>query len=456
MRSIWAVARNTIRQAIRMKIAAAFILLMIIIIPIMGLTMSGDGTIKGRLQSFTTYSLALVSLLLSILTIIVATFSLTDDIKQKRIYTVLTKPIRRIELLMGKFLGVVMLDLIILIPVSAIIYSIILYIPYHYKADPQQKQQLENEFFTARASIIPPKPDVREEVREIYLKLKKNEQLPKGMSYNSIMRNLTYIKQMEKRAVPVGRQIQWDFENVKVSGRGQKIFIRFQYDVAINPPDMNIYGLWAVGDLRQISPITSGPGRTYFIERKDILGITREFEVPADAVAADGYFGVAFLNPPINNTVVIFPSGEEEGLEILYKAGGFTSNYIRAVFMIFAKLFFLAALGTLAATFLSFPVAILLCLSLFCTAILSGFITESLDSPGDNINIFYEYTIMPFIKLIPHFDYYTPSKYLIPARLISIAVIAEIAASMILLKSGIILAFSVLIFKFKEIAKITV
>ncbi len=49
MRSIWAVARNTIRQALRMKIAAAFVLLLLILIPVMGLAITGDGTIKGKL-----------------------------------------------------------------------------------------------------------------------------------------------------------------------------------------------------------------------------------------------------------------------------------------------------------------------------------------------------------------------------------------------------------------------
>ena len=36
MRSIWAVATNTIKQAVRMKIAAVFIVLLLVLLPVMG------------------------------------------------------------------------------------------------------------------------------------------------------------------------------------------------------------------------------------------------------------------------------------------------------------------------------------------------------------------------------------------------------------------------------------
>jgi hypothetical protein len=44
MRSIWAVAINTIRQVIRLKIAAVFVILLLLLLPVMGFKMTGDGT----------------------------------------------------------------------------------------------------------------------------------------------------------------------------------------------------------------------------------------------------------------------------------------------------------------------------------------------------------------------------------------------------------------------------
>ncbi|MCJ7674955.1 MAG: hypothetical protein MUO33_07365, partial [Sedimentisphaerales bacterium] len=71
-------------------------------------------TAIGRIQSFISYGLGLVSFLLSVLTNIVSCYTLSYDIKYKQIYTVVTKPIRRFELIIGKVLGVVLLDLLLL------------------------------------------------------------------------------------------------------------------------------------------------------------------------------------------------------------------------------------------------------------------------------------------------------------------------------------------------------
>lgn len=105
MRSIWAIATNTIKQALRLKIAAAFIVLLLVLLPIMSISMTGDGTLKGRLQAFVSYGLSLTSILLCLLTIVVSVYSLTSDIGQKQIYTVITKPIRRFQLLLGSCLA---------------------------------------------------------------------------------------------------------------------------------------------------------------------------------------------------------------------------------------------------------------------------------------------------------------------------------------------------------------
>ena len=102
MSRVWAVAKNSFVSAMRMKTAIVFMLLLIILLPIMSLTSTGDGTIKGRIQSFISYGLGLTGLLLSILTIIVSCYTLSSDIKHKQIYTVVTKPIRRFELILGR------------------------------------------------------------------------------------------------------------------------------------------------------------------------------------------------------------------------------------------------------------------------------------------------------------------------------------------------------------------
>lgn len=437
-----------------MKIAAIFTILLLVLLPIMGFSMTGDGTLKGRLQTFVSYGLSLTSLLLCLLTIVASIYSLTSDIKQRQIYTVVTKPIRRFQLLFGKLLGVILLDVGLLALFSAIIYSITVYIPKFYNATEDEFAQVENEFYTARASITPPELDVTKEVDEIYDRLKKSGQLPENMSRGEIIAQLTNVKKLEKRAAAIGHELIWEFHNVRPLDPNESLFVRFKYDVSVNPPDSQIYSQWFVGDHRQIKYGTPDQSRIYPFERKDPIRTFREIEVPADAVAEDSYLAVGFFNVPLNKTVVIFPL--EDGLEVLYKADAFTPNFIRAVVLILLRLIFLACLGVLAATFLSFPVAILLCIVIFFTATFSNFCLESFNFLGENLSSVYSYTIRPVISLLPQFDKFNPTKFLVQARLLSWFLLAKAVGFMVCIKAFILLLVALLVFSFREIAKVII
>jgi len=453
MHSIWAVAANTIKQAVRMKIATVFIILLLVLLPLMAVSMTGDGTIKGRLQTFISYGLSLTSLLLCLLTIIVSIYSITSDIDHRQIYTVITKPIHRFQLLFGKLLGVILLDVLLLVLFSAIIYAAAVYMPKFLQASDSELTLLNNEFFTARAGLVPEKIDVSQDVLDTYKKLQEAGQLPQDVLESKLARE-SYIKaltkqiELSKRAAPVGYELIWEFNNVKPLDPKQSLFVKFQYDVSVNPPDLQVYGRWVVGDIRQL------PFDIYTFDRKDLIRTFYEFEVPADAVADDGYLAVAFLNVPLNDTVVIFPP--EDGLEVLYKADSFTANFIRAALLILLRLLFLAALATLAATFLSFPAALLFCLVVFFTGSISGFCLESFDFMGENLSKFYTYTIRPIVQLLPQFDKFNPTKFLVPARLLSWSLLAKVVVSLICIKAIILLLLAILIFKFREIAKIVI
>ena len=459
MRSIWAVAVNTLRQALRLKIAAAFIILLLVLLPVMGLKMTGDGTLKGRAQAFISYGMSLTTLLLALLTIFAAAYALTSDIKDKQVYTVLTKPVRRFQFVLGKLMGIIFLDAGLLLLFAVIIYSITISLPTFIKGDDNQLVQVRNEFFTARATLKPVEPDVSAEVDQAYEKLKKANEVPAGVDeHPNTRRNykneLARRISLGKRAAAVGEEMRWEFDNVRIADPNQNLFIKFNYDVAVNPPDLQIYSRWLIGDLRQIQ--ASGVIETpiYSIDRKDLIRTPHEFQVPADAIAADGYLSVAFLNVPLNNTTVIFPL--ENGLEVLYKADSFTANFIRTVLLVFVRLVFLAALAVFAGSFLSFPVAILLCLAVFAMANMSGFVGESFEFLGEGVNKIYFYSLKPLIALLPEFDKFSTSTFLVPARLLSWSQLANLSFSTLVLKSVPMVLLSLVIFTYREIAKVIV
>lgn len=456
MRSIWAVAANTIAQALRLKVAVIFMILLLILLPVMSRCAAGDGTIKGKLQTFVSYGLSLTNLLLCLLTIIVSTYTVTSDIEQKQVYTVLTKPIRRYQFLCGKLLGVALLDVLLLAVFAGLIYGLTLAIPRALDAEADDITQLDNEFFTARASLIPvlDEDKIAQEAAQEYKDLEATGRLPSRMSRSRILAELTSQKKLERRAVAAAGQIKWEFTNVRPLDPDQLIFIRYKYEVSVTPPDLNVYGRWFIGDDRQYQFGYKMKTPIYVFERKETVRTFHEIPVPADAVASDGYLAVIFESSPINGTVVIFPL--EDGLEVLYKADSFTWNFVRAALIILARLIFLAALGLSASTWLSFPVAILVCCVVYLAASISGFFLESIELFSTGWERLYSFTVRPIFALLPQFDKFNPVNNMVSARLLTWTFLARVFAVMVCIKAALLWFLGMLIFTYREIAKISV
>jgi hypothetical protein len=334
---------------------------------------------------------------------------------------------------------------------AAIIYSITVYVPAFVDANELERMQADNEFFTARKSLDVPAVDVSEEVREAYEKLKTANELPEDVPYEEIIERLTHQKQLARRAADVGQILIWDFKNVESLDRN--MFIKFKYNVAVNPPDNQVYGRWIVGDYQYIKYGTESETPVYDRVHKSSVRDFHEISVPAEVIPEHGHLAVAFQSAPLNNTVIFFPP---DGIQVLYKADTFTGNFIRVTFLILFRLIFLASLGILASTFLSFPVAILLCLVLFTTACFSSFVIESFGFLGENVGVFYNYTIAWIVRLLPQFDKYNPTKFMVPGLLLSWNLLARCAAVMLGIKAFLLLVIALIVFSYREIAKIIV
>jgi len=456
MHSVWAVARNTIAQAVRMKVAVIIIILLVILLPLMSVIMVGDGTLLGKLQTFVSYGLSLTSLLLCFLTIAVSTYTLTNDIKRMQIHLVVTKPIRRFEILAGKLLGVVILDVLLLSVFAGVIYCLALFIPRISEAGADELAKAGREFFTARVGLS---ADVDEEkidtlARRAFEKLQRSRQLPETMTKAEILSELRGRERAQARAVEPGGQRVWEFENVRPSDPNETLFVRYKYEVSVNPADYRVYGTWLIGDYRQVryglgnwdSPVAR-------IERTEPIRQFHEFEVSAEVVAPDGYLALVFFNNPYLNMTTIIP----QEVQVLLKTGSFTGNYIRTVLLILARLIFLAALGISVSTWLSFPVAILICTVVFFVGTINGFVLESFSALGQGASIIYSITLRPILWLLPKFDgEFNPTRYMISAEVLSWQFLGRVYAVTALFKSVLLLLFGMWVFSSREIARIVV
>lgn len=456
MRNVWAIAKNTLAQAIRMKLAVIVVFLLVVILPVMSTIVTGDGTLVGKLQTFSSYGLSLMSLMLCVLTIAVSCYTLNSDIKNKQIFMLLTKPVYRSQVVAGKFLGVLVLDLILVAVFSGIIYGLTVSMPKFADAPDAEVKQAQSEFFTARIGLKP-KADtekIEKRVLERYNELKdRNDSMLERKRPEEIKAMLRGQEKMKAMSVEPGGMISWEFEDVYPKDRDGSLFIRFKYDVSVDPPDLNVYSRWFAGDSR---PLKKGekpktPIYDSYI-RKDVVRTAREIEIPANVVAKDGYIELGFQNIYYNRTTVI-----PQEIEVLYRSGTFTSNFFRAAALILVRVVFLGALGVSISCWLSFPVALFVSIVVYLTGTVNGFIMESFDSLNIGASLVYMFTVKPLLSLLPAFDgEFNPTPMIVSSKFIGWFFLAKVIFVTAIFKPMIMMLVGIYIFSRREIAKVTV
>ena len=484
MRSIFAVARNMIAEGVRMKIAVVFIVMLMVIVPLLPVIMHGDGTLKGRVQTFLAYSLGAASALLCLLTVFLSCASIAGEIKGRQILLAATKPVARWRFLVGKWLGIIALDAMLLGGTALVVYGMVAYLKTTSWVNEADHQALQYEVLTARASAKPVEPDYNAMVGQALVKLRKEGRLPDDA--------LTATDELTPRGQKIARQILqeqtsrfWScppraaktfrFENINVSqAEASFIHIRYKANVTRYPPDEILRHWWEVGDPgKQDARIDE----SYLIGRNDVVARYHIIPVPADAVAPDGTLSVTFVNRDPRNplapektwaTQVNFT--EDIGkLEVLYEVGSFEANLVRSLLMLMTQLMVLAAFGVLASSFLSFPVACLVTMLVFLTAICANFLTASLGSltmsmpaiaeMGDvalRFAVYLKPITTLFVKAVPPLSDYNPIEALVDGRVVSWQWLGRSVLRLGCVHSLASLVLAMWIFRRRELAQVIV
>jgi len=122
-RRVWALARLAIKEARRRRVEVALIVF-VIILAFANWFLSADNQDPAKLYiSFvltsTTYLVLGIALLLS-------AFSLPNDFKSKTIYTVVTKPVRAVEIILGRIIGFSIVGTVLLVIMAVCSYIFVI------------------------------------------------------------------------------------------------------------------------------------------------------------------------------------------------------------------------------------------------------------------------------------------------------------------------------------------
>lgn len=121
-RRTWAMARLAFQEAIRRKVLVAFfVFVLIMLFASWYLDVESDSPAKLYIAVVLGWS----NLLVLMLALFLSTFSLPGDIKNRTIYTVVTKPVRFWELIVGRILGFMLIGTLILALMCAGSYAFV-------------------------------------------------------------------------------------------------------------------------------------------------------------------------------------------------------------------------------------------------------------------------------------------------------------------------------------------
>jgi ABC-type transport system involved in multi-copper enzyme maturation permease subunit len=111
-RRIWALARLAIQESIRRRVWVVFVVFAIIL-AFAGWFLDPNSLDPGRL--YLNFVLNATNLLVLVLALFLSVFSLPADIKNRTIYTIVTKPVRRSEIVLGRVLGFSLIGTVMLV-----------------------------------------------------------------------------------------------------------------------------------------------------------------------------------------------------------------------------------------------------------------------------------------------------------------------------------------------------
>ena len=152
-------------------------------------------------------------------------------------------------------------------------------------------------------------------------------------------------------------------------------------------------------------------------------------------------------------------------MEVLYPAGSFVLNFVRGLGIIFCWMALLAAMGLMAASFLSFPVAAFFSLALLVVGLSSGTLADAVEngtvgvgneesgaaghSPADAVLIPAFKGMLTVINLVENFS---PIDSLSSGRNIPWSELGAAFGQIVLLLGGIVALAGIILFGRRELA----
>lgn len=387
-RQIPAIARGVLVEATRTKMSIAFLTILLVALPLIPIMLDAESPLRHQVQTMLSRSLGTTFGIAALLTVFLGCATVAFEIRDRQIWQVLTKPVSKFGYLFGKWLGIVSLNFAILTIAGL---SVFMYLQYMRTAPVAEGLQgeldrlaVEEEILTARNVALP----VYETLTNEQISARVEELIEADSELRDVENIQVLLRQKlrdevqvefneTQRAIPANENgatysRTYTFKGLKSAKElGTPLTFRYKFYTGTSD-EQETYeaGFVFNGDPTTRHKVTYVPTMTH---------VTM---VPAYLIDENGELAITIYNllePGPDFYYLGTMRFDEDGIQLLYRVGNFESNFFRAVLVLLIKLSFLAALAIAASTFLSFPVACMITLTVFASATLSPYLSQSLE-----------------------------------------------------------------------------
>jgi hypothetical protein len=381
-----AIAANVLRESLRLRIAAFFIGGLVVLLPLLPLWISRDDPLRYQIQTYLSNATGLTFLFAACMTVFLSAATVAFEIRDRQIWQVLTKPVARLQYLLGKWAGTVALNLILLAVAGGATLITVQAMRTRPAVDALDAAAVREEVLAARTGSYPQyrRLGTAELDAAVQAALAKDPLLRAELEDGQ--RDAAEVEREQRkriltehlaqqRTVPPGEERAYAFTGLSAAKRlGGNVSLRYSFDIVrMNPHETH--------------PVIFKFRDGYYADRMFVPSQAHVLPVPAELIDDDGTLTVTIENAGLVSGPegVVKAPGEgpllfkADSLEVLWRAGEFEANFVRAQLVNLVKLSFLAMLGVATATFLSFPVATLLCFTVLAIGSLSPFLSISIE-----------------------------------------------------------------------------
>ncbi|TAN38114.1 MAG: hypothetical protein EPN23_03215 [Verrucomicrobia bacterium] len=346
MRSVWAIALISLRNAIRSRVVALLLTILVVGIIAIPLTVKSDGTLTGYVQILVRYTLGFSIGILMMATVWAGCAAVSLEIQLKQIHLLVTKPVSAMQLWLGKWLGLVILNSAALLVCAGTTYGLLRWNTRAQHLGAADQQKLASEIMVARVRLAPLPFALEERVRARFAELAAHGEVPTNMPVTAVLAALQESAQMEAHTVAPRGNLTWRFVLPAALTHTAAFQLRYKLASSFLAP-LTMQGRWIVG--------REQGGQPYESTQAHPSNGQHSLTIPGTALRGTGALLVTYSN--VNQTPVTLIFGPEKALELLAPVGGWLPNFARALLISACLLALIAALGVTAGSLFSMPVA---------------------------------------------------------------------------------------------------